>query len=50
MIEGRSPSAEDVAKLKEALAWFEDMVRPTGYAAATDYVTLERNMNGFSNT
>ena len=34
--------AEEVAKLREALGWLEDMVRPTGYAAGTEHLTLER--------
>lgn len=38
--EAGSPPAEDVTKMKEALRWLEDMVRPTGYAAGTEYVTL----------
>ena len=40
-----SPPAEEVTKLKEALGWFEDMVRNTGYLAGTEYVTLERNLH-----
>ena len=40
-----SPPAEEVTKLKEALGWFQDMVRNTGYLAGTEYVTLERNLH-----
>ena len=43
MNEAGSAPAEEVTRLKEALGWFEDMVRPTGYAAGTQYVTLESN-------
>ena len=45
MNESGSAPAEEVAKLMEALGWLEDMVRPTGYAAGTEHLTLEREMS-----
>ena len=45
MNEAESAPAEEVAKVREALGWLEDMVRPTGYAAGTEHLTLERDMS-----
>ena len=44
MNEAKSAPAEEVSKLREALGWLEDMVRPTGYAAGTEHLTLERDL------
>ena len=33
-----------VSPLREALGWLEDMVRPTGYAAGTQHLTLGRDL------
>ena len=44
MNEAKSKPAEEVAKMREALGWLEDMVCPTGYAAGTEHLTLERDL------
>ena len=44
MNEVQAAPAEEVAKVREALGWLEDMVRPTGYAAGTEHLTLGRDL------
>ena len=45
MNEAESAPAEEVAKMREALGWLEDMVRPTGDAAGTEHLPLERDIS-----
>jgi glutathione S-transferase len=40
MMKGEEITEEAYEKLSEALGWFSDFVKPTGYAAGTDHVTL----------
>ena len=45
MNESESPPADEGSKMREALGWLEDMLRPTGDAAGTEHLTLERDMS-----
>jgi len=40
MFGGETPGQDKYDKLKEVMGWVNDMVKPTGYAAGTDCMTL----------
>ena len=40
MFGGPTPGQDKMDKFKEVMGWVEDFIKPTGYVAGTDHMTV----------